>query len=151
MGPPPGRGGVLRGPQPTTENRGKNIQIPTAHTSPLRGVGSVTFVCVPIGHAGTLLSEAALHLAEALARKRPSLNRKRRKTNNHIEETDKLALAQDKKIATNLLQQLSDLAASRLLQIAAHRQLELHKLSPHDPPPFAPRKRRTDPASTAIT
>ena len=113
--------------------------------------GRVTFVCIPIGHAGTLLSESALHLAEALASKRPNLGRKRPRTDNHSPETDKLALTHDKKIMTALLQQLSDLAATRLLQILAHRQIELHRLSPISPPPFAPRKRRTDPSSTAIT
>ena len=72
--------------------------------------GCVNFVYIPIGHAGTLLSETALHLAEALASKRPNLGRKRHRTDNHNTETDKLALAQDKKIMTGLLQQLSDLA-----------------------------------------
>ena len=74
-----------------------------------------------IGHAGAPLSETALHLVEALASKRPNLGRKRPRTNTHNQEMDKLALAQDKKIVTALLQQLSDLAASRLLQTLAHR------------------------------
>ena len=137
-------------------NLKRKIEEKTAKYQPLiqalsKEWGRVTFVCIPIGHAGTLLTETALHLAEALASKRPNLGRKRPKTTDQNQEMDKRALAQDKKIMFNLLQQLSDLAASRLLHILAHRQIELHRLGPNDPPPFAPRKRRTDPSSTAIT
>ncbi len=37
--------------------------------------GTVHFVCVPIGHAGTLLAETVEHLAMALATRRPQAGR----------------------------------------------------------------------------
>ena len=110
--------------------------------------GGVHLVCVPIGHAGTLLAETAEHLAMALATRRPQAGRAKADAD---PTTDRHALPHDRKLANNLLQQLSDLAATRLLQTLAHRAAELKKLSINSLPPYAPRKRRTDPSSHGIT
>ncbi len=110
--------------------------------------GGVHLVCVPIGHAGTLLAETAEHLAVALATRRPRASQSKLPDD---PPADRHALPHDRKIANNLLLQLSDLAATRLLQTLAHRQAELKKLSINSPPPFAPRKRRAEPSSTDIT
>jgi hypothetical protein len=110
--------------------------------------GGVHLVCIPIGHAGTLLAETAEHLAVALATRRP---RARQNKTADDPPADRHALPHDRKLANNLLLQLSDLAATRLLQTLAHRQAELKKLSINSPPPFASRKRRTEPSSTNIT
>jgi hypothetical protein len=110
--------------------------------------GGVHLVCVPIGHAGTLLAETAEHLAVALATRRPRASHDKPTDD---PPTDRHALPHDKKITNNLLLQLSDLAANRLLQTLAHRQAEIKKLSINSPPPFAPRKRRAEPSSTDIT
>jgi hypothetical protein len=110
--------------------------------------GDVRLVCVPIGHAGTLLAETAEHLARALATRRP-----RPDLTKADEEptTDRHALPHDRKLANRLLQQLSDLAATRLLQTLAHRAAELKKLSTSSPPPYAPRKRKAEASSQGIT
>ena len=65
--------------------------------------------------------------------------------------TDQHAKIQDTSTMKRLLRQLLDLAATRLLQIIEHRQHALRQLPPGAPPPFAPRKPISDPASTAIT
>ena len=111
-------------------------------------LGEVHLVCVPIGHAGTLLAETAEHLAMALATRRPQAAQG--KTHEDL-ATDHHALPHDRRLANNLLVQLSDLAATRLLHTIAHRQAELQKLSVDSPPPFASRKRQADPSSTCIT
>ncbi len=105
-------------------------------------------MCVPIGHAGTKLAETAEHLAVALATRRPQAGQ-----GQTIEDLspDRHALAHDRKLANNLLLQLSDQATTRLLHILARRQAELEKLCINSPPPFAPRKRRAEPSSTSIT
>ena len=64
---------------------------------------------------------------------------------------DNNALQHDRKLARRLMDQLSDLATSRLLKIVAHRNAEIHKLKPEDPPPFALRRGREETSSTAIT
>ena len=94
--------------------------------------GNVHLVCVPIGHAGTLLAETADHLSLALATRRPQAGRGKATDD---PATDRHALFYDRKVANTLLQQLSDLAATRLLRILAHRQAELQKLSTDSPPP----------------
>ncbi len=114
--------------------------------------GSVSLVCVPIGHAGTLLGETATHMAMALASRRPNSSGGKRKTKNDNEPNiDRHALQQDTTLANRLLQQFSDLATTKLLQTIAHRQAELQRLSPDSPPPFAPRKRKSESLSSAIT
>ena len=110
--------------------------------------GGVHLVCVPIGHAGTLLAETAEHLAMALATRRPQVGQAKTVDD---PTADRHALTHDRRLANNLLQQLSDLAATRLLQTLAHRAAEIRKLSTNSPPPFAPHKRRTDPSSIGIT
>ncbi len=65
--------------------------------------------------------------------------------------TDRHALPHDRKLANNLLQQLSDLAATRLLQTLAHRAAEIKKLSTDSLPPYASFKRKTDPSSRGVT
>jgi hypothetical protein len=78
--------------------------------------GNVHLVCVPIGHAGTLLAETAEHLAMALATRRPQAGRGQAPDDL---STDRHALPHDRKLANQLLNQLSDLAATRLLHILA--------------------------------
>ncbi len=51
---------------------------------------------------------------------------------------DRHTLQHGTKVANHLLQQLSDLAASRLLQIFTHRQDDIIKLKPNDPLPSSP-------------
>lgn len=101
----------------------------------------------PIGHVGRLLAETAAHLALAIGRPCVGGN----KTNDDP-TIDRHALPHTK-LANRLLQQLSDLAATRLLQTLAHRQAELHKLEydNNSPPPFASRERGSDPSSSNIT
>jgi hypothetical protein len=114
--------------------------------------GSADLVCIPIGHAGTLLGETAVHLAQALATRRPSLIGGKRKTTTDAEPNiDRHALQHDTSLANRLLQQLSNLAATRLLQLLAHRQAELQRLKPNSPPPFAPRKRKSESLTSAVT
>jgi hypothetical protein len=114
--------------------------------------GSVNLVCIPIGHAGTLLGETAVHLAKALATRRPNLSGgKRKSTKENEPDVDLHALQHDTALANRLLQQLSNLAATRLLQLLAHRQAELQRLTPDSPPPFAPRKRKSESLTSAIT
>ena len=110
--------------------------------------GDVHLVCVPIGHAGTLLAKLAEHMTVALATRRPQSNQGKATDD---QSADRHALTHDRKLANNLLLQLSDLAATRLLHILAHRQAELQKCSINSPPPFAPRKRRAEPSSIDIT
>jgi hypothetical protein len=57
--------------------------------------GSVSLVCIPIGHAGTLLGETAHHLASALASKRPNVGVKRNMTTTDGPSTDRHALHHD--------------------------------------------------------
>ncbi len=91
---------------------------------------------------GTLLGETAVHLSQALAMRRPNLSGGKRKTTKDNEPVvDHHALQHDTTLANRLLQQLSNLAATRLLQTLAHRQAELQRLKPDSPPPFAPRKK----------
>ncbi len=109
-------------------------------------------VCVPIGHAGTTLGETTVGLAEALARRRPGLSGRKRTTTSDKTNIDRRALLQhDTMIANRLLRQLTKLASTRLLQILAHRQAEIRRLNPHSPPPFAPRKRKTESLASAVT
>ena len=65
-------------------------------------------------------------------------------------KTDKHALSHDTKLANRLLLQLSDLAATRLIHILAHRQAEIIKLKPEDPPPFTLLRRGIDPPPDLI-
>ena len=113
--------------------------------------GYVDLVCVPIGHAGTTLGETAVQLAEALARRRPGLSGRKRKTTSDKINIDRHALQQDAILANRLLLQLTDLASTRLLQTLAHRQAEIRRLTPHRPFPFAPRKRRTESSASTVT
>ncbi len=111
--------------------------------------GDAHLVCVPIGHAGALLAETAEHLDMSLATRRPQDGQAKTAKD---PTTDRHAPPHDKRLANNLLQQLADLAATRLLQtLLAHIAAEIRKLSTNSPPPFAPRKRRTDPSSLGIT
>lgn len=107
--------------------------------------GYVNLIYIPIGHAGAMLGESAHHLAAAMATRRPSQGPKPSKTT-----IDRHALQHDTKTANRLLQQLSDLAAKRLLQIPTHCQAEIVKLKPDDPPPFLPRRRGIDPSPDFI-
>ena len=110
--------------------------------------GNAHLVCVPIGYTGTLPAKTAEHLAVALATRRPQAGQG--KAADDL-SADRHALPHDRRIANNLLLQLSDLAATRLLHTLAHSQAELQKLSINSPPPFAYRKRRAEPSSTNIT
>lgn len=53
--------------------------------------GSVSRVCIPIGHTGTLLGETAHHMAAALATKRPNVGLKRFKRITEGHSTDRHA------------------------------------------------------------
>ncbi len=66
--------------------------------------GDVHRVCVPIGHVGTLLAETAEHMAMALATRRPRASQG--KTTDDL-SANHHALPHDRKIANNLLLQLS--------------------------------------------
>ena len=69
--------------------------------------GSVSLVCIPIGHAGTMLGETAVHLAQALATRRPGLIGGKRKTTDDTEPNiDRHALQHDTSLANRLLLQL---------------------------------------------
>ena len=114
------------------------------------GWGRVDLVCIPVGHAGTLLNRTAEELATALSTVRPGMSKKRKRTQQQQEDDkepkkDKNAFYHDLKIAKGLLDKVSDLASSRLLQILAFRTHELRKLGPTSPPPCAPSSRRGHP------
>ena len=93
------------------------------------GWGRVELVCIPIGHAGTTLTSTAEELATALATMRP--------IGGKIPTTDHNALIHDRKIATQLLEQFSDLAIDRLEKILANRRREVAILVKGAPAPYA--------------
>lgn len=81
----------------------------------LDGGSTMSLVYVPIGHEGALLAETAAHLALAVASERPNVGGKKDRDD---PPTDRHTLSShDLKLANRLLQQLSDLAATRLLHI----------------------------------
>ncbi len=145
--PPTHPSGLRLRPQSQSKIRRKTQKYQPLLEEPPKDRDPVSLVCAPIGHASTLLAETADHLALALATRRPQGSGKA----TGDPATDRHALSHDRKLANTVLQQLSDLAATRLLRILAHKQTELQNLEQIALPPFALPKRRTDPSSTSIT
>ena len=72
--------------------------------------GRVEFVSIPIGHAGTTLSDTANDFAAALAKVRPSIAAQRKGKGHKTPDTSSIALLHDKRIAKTLLNKLCLLA-----------------------------------------
>ncbi len=88
--------------------------------------GKVDFVTIPIGHAGTTLTESQHRLAQALSAMRPEIERRRARREVKDPDTDSAAKAHDSSLFKSLLQALTKLAQSRLLGIIHHRQDLVH-------------------------
>ena len=84
--------------------------------------GRVELVCIPIGHAGTIVHDTATDIATALAMACPSIAARRRTQGQKTQDKNKTALIHNnKRIAKALLDKLRSLAQTRLLAIIAHR------------------------------
>jgi hypothetical protein len=99
--------------------------------------GRIELVCIPIGHAGTTLTDNANDFAAALAKARPFIAAQRKGKGHKTPEISSTALLHDKRIAKTLLNKLCLLAQTRLLGIIAHRQKKdtrtrNHKGLPHN-------------------
>jgi hypothetical protein len=89
--------------------------------------GRVEFVSIPIGHAGTTLTDTATDFASALAKVRPSIAAQRKRKGHKTPDTSSTALFHDKRIAKALLNKLCALAQTRLLSIIANRQKKIRE------------------------
>ena len=79
--------------------------------------GSVEFICIPIGHAGTTLTSTIQDLSSALARVRPQFAAQRRRQGCKQPDVDAKALKHDKTLVKTLLETVCTLAQDRLIGI----------------------------------
>ena len=83
-------------------------------------------MAIPVGHAGTTLKETQRHLAQALSATRPEIERRRARREVLNPETDTAARTLDSSLFKNLMQALTKLAHTRLLDIIHYRQNLVH-------------------------
>jgi hypothetical protein len=72
--------------------------------------GRVDLVCIPIGHAGTILNDTATDIAIALAQVRPSIASTRKQKRRKTPEISKIALLHNMHTAKTLLDKFCSLA-----------------------------------------
>jgi hypothetical protein len=109
----------------------ERLQVKTTKYAPLinalRAVwGKVEFVAIPIGHAGTTLTETQRQLAHALSATRPEIERDRARRQVRDPDSDSAARTHDSSLFKSLMQALTKLAQDRLLGIIRHRQSLVH-------------------------
>jgi hypothetical protein len=82
--------------------------------------GRVELVCIPLGHAGTNINDAASDIEITQAQVRPSIAAIRKQKERNTLETSKTALLHDMRISKTFLDKLLFLAQTRLLGIIGH-------------------------------
>jgi hypothetical protein len=88
--------------------------------------GKVEFVAVPIGHAGTTLTETPTRLAQALSATRPEIEQRRTRRQVRDPDADNAARTHDSSLFKSLMLTLTKLAQNRLSGIIHHRQSLVH-------------------------
>jgi hypothetical protein len=106
--------------------------------------GTVEFIAFPIGHTGTTLKATLDHLTAAFSTARPREDRSRARMDITNTVTDHTARTHDYNLFKSLMDSLTDLAQSRLLDIISNRRRSVATL-----PGSASRRRTYSDAGTS--
>ena len=83
-------------------------------------------MAIPVGHAGATLKETQRNLAQALSATRPEIERSKANGDVLNPETDTAARTHDSSLFKTLMQVLTKLAQTRILDIIHNRQNLVH-------------------------
>ena len=110
----------------------------------------VKFICIPIGHAWTIMSTTQEDIATALAEPYPSSTTRRADITTPENFEDMTALRQKRKVNKVRLDRLCALVQSRTTTILAHRQQGIRTLDPNIPDRLPPTTRENQSARGRI-